>query len=154
MTGFNSKAFMSANLALREEVVKLPALADWFDGEPEITVRGLTAPEFAKAQEASVKHKTLGAFTAAIGSQLSDKEMKSTLDKALGVSDDPEPEVVKRLEMLVAGCVKPEITLDVAVRLSNTFTIEFYQLTNTITKLTGLGAEAIKKRKPSGKTKK
>jgi len=151
MSGFNAKAFMSANLALREEVIKLPALADWFDGEPEITVRGLTAPEFAKAQEASVKHKTLGAFTAAIGTQLSDKEMKKVLDESLGISDDPEPEVVKRLEMLVAGCVKPEMTLDVAVKLSNLFTIEFYQLTNAITKLTGMGAEAVKKRKPSGK---
>ena len=152
---FDAKGFMNAKLVAREEDVPVPALSSWFgdDEQPSFKVRGLSGNEFAKCQFAADKHKTLGAFVGALGTQISQKEMQKLIEQSIGLSDDKEPEIIKRLEMLVAGSVAPKIGLDVAVKLCEKFPVEFYQLTTAITKLTGLGAEEAKKKpKSSGTT--
>jgi hypothetical protein len=46
-------AFLNASLNLREATIEVPQLADFFGDEPaEWTIRGLTAAEMAKANEA------------------------------------------------------------------------------------------------------
>ena len=71
--------------------------------------------------------------------------------KSLGISADVPEEIARRLEMLTIGSVEPKLTLDIAVKLSETFPIEFYQLTTKISELTGKG-HVPGKPKPSGET--
>ena len=63
---------------------------------------------------------------------------------ALGLSGDTPGEIAKRIEMLVSGSVQPQIDMPTAVKLAETFPIEFLQLTNKISELTGQGAELVK----------
>lgn len=145
---FNSKTFMSAQFEPRTARVEVSGLADWFDeGEPPIwVVRGQTANEIALSLDASAKHKNIDTIIKALAAN-SDKvaEMK----KALGIESNTPGEIIKRLEQLVQCSVEPVITLDIAVKLGETRPIEFYQLTNEILRLTGLGMD-VKKSKASG----
>jgi hypothetical protein len=98
--------------------------------------------------EASTKHKNMGAIIKAIASN---KDQINELKKAIGVENDTPGEIIKRLEQLVQCSIDPVITLDVAVKLAEARPIEFYQLTNEILRLTGLGMD-VKKPKASGTT--
>jgi hypothetical protein len=60
-------------------------------------------------------------------------------------------DVAKRIEHLVLGSVDPVCTPDLAVRLCETYPVEFYQLTTKILELTGKGQEPGKSKR-SGKT--
>jgi hypothetical protein len=65
--------------------------------------------------------------------------------KALGLAGKETPgEIAKRLEMLAMASVEPAISLQVAVKLAENFPVEFYQLTNEITELTGMGFDLVK----------
>jgi len=147
---FNTQKFMTAQFEPRVEEIHVPGLADWFDDPANDAylwkVRGQTANEIAKAMDAGAKHKNLDAIIKAIAAN---KSQIDELKKAIGVESDTHAEIIKRLEQLVQCSVDPVITLDVAVKLGETRPIEFYQLTNEILRLTGLGMD-IKKPKASG----
>lgn len=149
---FNLEKFEAANLAPRTTDIELPALAVFFgkDEKPIFTVRGLNANELFKGMEASQKQKTMGALVEAMATQ---KEQVSAMRKALGLSDATPGEMAKRLEMLVAGCVAPVVSLPVAVKLAEHFPVEFMQLTNAITELTGKGSEMVKQKATTQKAK-
>jgi hypothetical protein len=144
-------AFLNASLNLREATIEVPQLADFFGDEPaEWTIRGLTAAEMAKANEAGES----GSNIRAIVDTLAKGEKAEAIKKLAGVVNDDVPEdVSRRIQMLVSGSVSPKLdenTRDVAVRLAETFPTVFYNLTNKILSLTGQGAEPGK-RKASGK---
>jgi hypothetical protein len=151
--GFDLTAFDKAHFSDRQESVPLPALAAFFlDGEePLWTVRGLTHAELSRAAVAIQAGQNLEAVIEALTGDA--KAKAGAIKQLLGVADGDVPqETKKRLEHLVMGSVDPEITLDIAVKLSVTFPIEFGQLTNKILELTGKGqVQAEVKRKPSGK---
>ena len=73
----------------------------------------------------------------------------AAIRKALGLGKDTPGEIAKRLEMVVAGCISPVLTLPQAVKLAERFPIEFLTLTNEITELTGNGADLVKPRAAS-----
>jgi hypothetical protein len=145
---FNSQKFMAAQFEPRTAQVDMPGLVDWFDeGEPPVwVIRGQTANEVALAMDATAKHKNIDAIIKAIAAN---HDQIGELKKAIGIEKDTPVEVVKRLEQLVQCSVDPVITLDVAVKLGEARPVEFYQLTNEILRLTGLGMD-IKKPKASG----
>lgn len=149
---FNTQKFMAAQFQPRIEEIHVPALGDWFDDPANDAylwkVRGQTANEVARATDASEKHKNLDAIIKAISSN---QNQIVELKKAIGVETDTPAAIIKRLEQLVQCSVDPVITLDVAVKLAETRPIEFYQLTNEILRLTGLGMD-VKKPKASGET--
>lgn len=148
---FDTKKFMAAQFEPRTAEVHVPGLGAWFEdpGEGYVwTVRGQTANEIAQAMDAGTKHKNLDAIIKAIAAN---KSQIDELKKAIGVETDTHGEIIKRLEQLVQCSIKPVITLDVAVKLGQTRPIEFYQLTNEILRLTGLGMD-VKKPRPSGLT--
>jgi hypothetical protein len=60
------------------------------------------------------------------------------------LSDDVPGEVVKRIEMLVMGCISPKLTHAVVVKISEICPIEFFDITNRITVLTGQGGSRVK----------
>lgn len=152
--GFNTKQFMSQKFEPRTQVVPVPGLAPFFseNEKPEFTVRNIEGPELAEVHNAVSINKGIDQILEKIVSEkLSDKI--NAIRESIGMGDKVPGEIVRRLEMLVRGSVKPVITLDIAVKICKTYPIEFYELTNKITQLTGLG-KVLGKPKPSGKRRK
>ena len=146
--------FLSAQLAPRQSTVDVPELAAWFGKEPAAwTVRGLTAAELSRANQAA--DRGLDNARAMVAALAGDGDKAAAIRTAMGLSNDDVPgDISRRIEMLAAGSVAPLLggdNRDVAVKLAETFPTVFYQLTNAITNLTGQGAE-VGKPKRSGKT--
>ncbi len=140
---FNAEKFERSKFEARRAKVPVPALSDFFDeGEtPEWEVRGLSAVELHKAMEAGKRQGSIEAIVKAIAAN---QDQAGAVRKALGLTKDTPGEIAKRLEMLVMGSVAPAVSLPVAVKLAEAFPIEFLQLTNEISDLTGRGAEMVK----------
>lgn len=149
---FNRNKFIKQKFEHRTDVVSVPALSDWFDDtdEPEWIVRNLSGNEMALCQEASIKNKNIAAVTEALVTSGQNEKVKA-LRKIIGNSDDVCADLAKRLELIVYGSVEPIIEMDIAIKLAENFPVEFMQITNKITILTGLGASKSKP-KPSGET--
>lgn len=144
---FNADKFTQAAFRPRTATLDLPALAPFFDdGEPpQWTVRGLTAAEFARSQDAEKRNSSIDMLMGALAAAQSKGEAVDAARKALGLTNANTPgEVAKRLEMLVAGSVAPVVTMETAVRFSETFAIDFYLVTNKIVELTGQGFDLPK----------
>jgi hypothetical protein len=148
---FSADRFERAQFAHRRQRVEVEALAAFFDeGEkPEWEVRGLSASEVARAADAARRQSDIGAIVKAIANST---DQVTALRKALGLTSDTPGEVARRLEMLVAGSVAPTIDLANAVKLAESFPVEFMALTNVITELTGKGADLVKPDAASQKT--
>lgn len=141
---FDAAKFERAKFADRTKRVDVPALSDFFkDGEAVWVVRGLNSNQLHKAMVANQTQKALEQILSAISEN---KDQAKQVGSALGVHGDTPGEIAKRLEMLTAGSVEPEITLPIAVKMAETFPIEFLTLTNAITELTGMGFEYAKQK--------
>jgi len=143
--------FLNASLNPREATIPVPELSEFFESdEPSWTVRGVTASELARCNEASQSGASLNTLVEALASG----DKADALRKLAGVPGKDVPaDISRRIQSLVEGSVSPALdddSRDVAVRLAETFPTIFYNLTNKIFSLTGEGAEPGK-RKPSGK---
>ncbi|MBN1664836.1 MAG: hypothetical protein JW943_14645 [Deltaproteobacteria bacterium] len=149
--GFDTKAFLKAKFKPRTEAVPVPELTDFFpNGEsPLWTVRGLTGQELGFASEAAERTKNITAIIDGLVAGNHESKTKAVRD-LLGIGGQTPTDIAKRIEHLTMGSVNPPCTQELAVRLCETFPIEFYQLTNRIMALTGRGQEPGKS-KPSGK---
>jgi len=149
--GFAADKFVSARVQARTETVPVPDLADWFEpGEPPVwVVRGLSANDLVRADAAKDARRRESALVEALQSG-AHAEIVRNLQAMLGRSDDVQPDMARRLELLVAGSVEPTCSVELAVRLGEHFPVVFFQLTNTILTLTGRGSDVEKK--PSGST--
>ncbi len=147
--------FLQAALQPRQASVDVPLLKPWFgDAEPVWVVRGLTAAEMARADEAARSGlDNVRAMIEALAGDAADKA--ANFRRSLGLSEDDVPaDISRRIEMLTAGAVNPELgtaNREVAVKLAEAFPVVFYTLTNQIINLTGQGAEPGKPRR-SGPT--
>lgn len=149
---FNPDKFERATFEPRTKEVEVKALSDFFDKDekPVWTIRGLNSNELHKAIAAANTQKTYESIIKAITET---GDQTKAMKKALGIAGDTPGEVAKRLEMLVAGCMNPKITLPVAVKLAENFPVEFLSITNDITELTGMGFEHVKQKAALPKTK-
>lgn len=147
---FDTKAFLRAEFIPREERMPVPALKAFFGSdEPVFVVRGLTADEINRAQEATKRSKDTDDILQALIADNPDK--LDELREALGISSNDRPaEVIRRLEILVQGIVEPSLDMQMAIKFATAFPIDFYSITSKILELTGLGMD-LKKSKPSGK---
>lgn len=146
------KAFVRADLTPRTEDVTVAALAPWNDGKaPTVTVRGLTGPELARVREAAEKLKDIGKIIeAAVGG--TDKERVQATREMWGIADDLTEDYAKRVEMLAIASVSPAMDRQTCLKLAVAFPVEFYDLTNRITVLTGMGHAVPGKPAPSTET--
>lgn len=149
---FNSKKFMKTEFQPRTQKVPVPDMADWFDQDTpaEFTVRGLTGNELAITHEAVDKHRNIAGLISGLLSGQSQEKIEA-IRTSLGVTEDVPGEIARRLEMITTACIDPHLDMDVAVKIAQVYPIEFYEITNTITKLTGQG-QIPGKSKPSGET--
>jgi len=139
MSGFEVDRFASAEITPRTDSVPVPDLKDWFDGEPVWKVRALTFDELARAEEAADRSATLTKLVESIVSSNASEKV-AAIKGALGLTDDVPQNAIRRMEMLVAGSVEPEVDLTVVVKLANVYPVVFKQLTDKIITLTGQGS--------------
>lgn len=151
---FDSKKFLKTKWTPRTEEVPVPDLAAFFPAgaKPVWTVRGLTGHELGRANEASERNKNVAAILEGIASGAS-KEQTEAVKELLGLGGSTPQDIAKRLEHLSIGSVDPVCAPDLAIRLCETFPVEFFQITNRIVQLTGQG-QLPGKQPPSGGTPK
>ena len=135
---FDKKAFSKANFVPRTEQVSVNALADWFDSEPLWTVRSLSFEELSRADSKADQTQTMIAVIEALSGG-DKKEQAGAIKEALGMGESTPPQMIKRLEMLVIGSVDPQIDLPIAIKIADSFPVEFKELTDKIITLTGQG---------------
>lgn len=152
---FDSKRFLKEKFEARTESVPVPALSAWFaDGDvPEWKVRGMTGVEMARVQEVSASTRKLEDLAKALAAAAGSGEKIAGILQAAGLpanlKDQPDA-FIKHLEIVVTGSVEPAVDLPLAIKLAETFPVEFHQLATKIIVLTGMGHEPGKS-KPSGK---
>lgn len=151
---FDIQKFTSAAFTPRTGEVEVEALRTFFKGltakqKPKWKVRGLTGNELAQCNEAQQRNRARGAIAEGLLSGVDDK-VSSAVKEMLGTGRAVPDEIAKRIEMLVIGSVEPTCSHQLAVRLSEAFPVEFYQLTTEVVKLTGLGGEPGKPKRSSG----
>jgi hypothetical protein len=149
---FDAKKFTKTKFVHRTEDVPVPDLKEFFpEGEKAVwTVRGLTGQELGRANEAADRNKNIAAILSGLTSG-AEKEITDAVKDLVGVGGNTPADISKRLEHLCLGSVEPKCTHDLAVRLCETFPVEFFQITNAIVRLTGQG-QLPGKREPSGAT--
>lgn len=150
---FDTKKFLKTAFEPRSEAVPVPDLKDFFKegADPVWLVRGLTGHELGKVNEAEERNRNLIAIMEALISAKTEEKAEG-IKRLIGLDDTTPSDIARRLEMLVLGSVDPAIDLELSVKLCTHFPVEFMQLTNAITKLTGQGAHVKKKQNCSGMT--
>jgi hypothetical protein len=148
---FDLARFAQAEFTPRTQAVPVPGLSAFFGkgDKPEWVVRSLTSAQLHNAIEAKQRQAGVQTVVDAIASS---SEKAAEIKKALGLSADQPGEIIKRLEMLVAGSVSPVVDMPTAVKLAQTFPIEFLSITSTIAELTGQGFDLVKPPAASRKT--
>ena len=148
---FDLARFAQAEFTPRTQAVPVPGLSAFFGkGEkPEWVVRSLTAAQLHNAIEAKQRQASVQTVVEAIAANT---EKAIEIKKALGLSGDQPGEIIKRLEMLVAGSVSPVVDMPTAVKLAGTFPLEFLSITSAVMELTGQGFDLVKPHAASRKT--
>lgn len=150
MNGFLTDKFANAKFEPRTEEIDVPFMRDFFEEgrEPKFIIRGLNAVELNTTIEANTKQKSIDNIVKAI---TTDRDQIQSVRKALGMSGDIPAEIAKRIETFVLGCVSPQFNHSMAVKFAEAFPIEFYDITNKILNLTGMGGSYVKPQ-PSSQT--
>jgi hypothetical protein len=152
---FDSEAFSAAALRQRTKDVPVPELAAWFpDGEqPVWRVRAVGASDFARANQAAESRKRGEAFLEALAGGVH-AEMVRELQALVGRDRTTiEPDIARRIELVIAGSLDPICDEGMAVRLAEHFPVVLYSLSNAILTITGQGSDVEKKPGRSGGTR-
>ena len=151
--GFDAKKFLQTQFVPREETVPVPDMKDFFpEGEkPEWKVRGLTGAELARSNEAVTRNKDIAAILEGLISQNNQAKIDS-VKQLIGTDDKVPNDIAKRVELFIMGSVEA-VDTEIAIKICTAFPIEFFEITNKITVLTGQG-HVPGKPKPSGETQK
>ncbi len=149
---FDLDKYRSERRTPRTEEVKVPQLAPYFaEAKPVFVVRGLSAAELGRAKEAAQQQRDVAGMAAALigGDTAAKAAALAELTQGPEVPDD----ICQRIEMLRAGCMSPVLQHSDAVLISEDFPVEFYQLSNTILRLTGAGRQLGKPSASGGAAK-
>lgn len=136
---FDANKFDTAKPKPRQAEVRLPELAELFEGEPVWIVRGLEGKELAEANAAVNTNRALAEILKRIGG--GPKEQAAAAMEVLGVSEKVPDDLVRRHAILRLGSVDPLMAQRQVVRLSRHWPVAFYALTNKILELTGDGPD-------------
>ena len=140
---FKTQDYLQAQFRSRQEDVSVPDLKHFFDEDdkPIWKVRGLTGQELAQCNSAVERNRNISAILEGIASN----QVEGIKEAIAKLSGQGVPDAIaKRVQMLVLGSVDPKVDESLAVHFCTNNPIEFYQLTNVITKLTGLGFDSGK----------
>jgi hypothetical protein len=148
---FDKKKFMKTTFEPRIEKVPVPDLKEFFEEGAELvwSVRNLSGHELGKVNEAAQRNKAIGAILDGIISGDA-KDKVDAIKASIGLDSNTPDDIARRIDMLTTGSVDPVIDQEMAVKICTYYPIEFYTLTNAITRLTGQGAQVKKKQSNSG----
>lgn len=150
--GFDTRGFSKSTFEARTDKVRVDDMGEWFEeGDDTVfVVRGLDGYEMARVREQVENNKSTSEIVEAVAGSMGQEKMEA-LREWLGVSTSVPNELVRRMEMLVHGSVDPDLDHETVKLVAVRYPIEFYNLTDKILNLTGLGHQPIKK-KGSGTT--
>ena len=155
--GFDAERFAGAGWQRRDSEIPVPTLQDFFgEGEKAVwKVQSLEGHELARAKHAKERNIRLKANIESIAEVLSTKNTNKLKESILGIIGNVESEgdTAWRTEILILGSVDPIVDYPLAALIHKARPTEYYNLTNEIIRLSGLGHEPGKP-KPSGGTKK
>jgi hypothetical protein len=151
---FDAARFVEAGWQRRQGTVAVPDLAGWFDKKekPVWKIQSLEGAEIARARDAERRNKTLKSVIDGLVSE-NEKKKAAAIRKIVGSTDDMPDDIAYRTEILRYGSVEPAVDYPLAAMLHRSKPVVFFEITNEIIRLTGLGHEPGKA-KASGKTKK
>lgn len=144
---FDAKKFKKTRYVPREGDVPVPDLKPFFEeDEPAVwRVRGLTGYELGRARESVASNKTIAAVVEGLASRIP-KEVKEAISGLIGNGTETPQDIAQRMHILALGSILPKLTdetgaedMDTVIQLVTAFPIEFFQITNKINELTGLG---------------
>lgn len=137
---FDRNKFINTKFIPREEIVPVPDMKDFFpEGEePVWKVRGLEGIEVARSNEAMERNRNVATILDGLLSN-NDKEKISAVKQLIGVDEKVPNDIAKRIELLILGSIDPKVDLEFAKMICRVYPIEFYEITNKITLLTGRG---------------
>lgn len=151
------QGFVRAKLVPRTSVIATPELAPWFsEGEtPQWKVRGLTGVELGQVRlTVDTGLRNAAALIEALAGQ---GDTAEAIANSAGISRSQVPqEVSRRIELIAAGSVSPEIGIesrDAVVKMCEAFPILFMKISDEIVNLSGAGQEPGKP-SSSGKPRK
>lgn len=149
--GFDTKKFLKTQYQPRTKEVPVPELKEFFGEkeDPVFLVRGLSGAEIGKCNETADNPERRAAMVEGMMSG-SRKEMVDAVKEMVGATDDVAKDTAKRIYYLIAGCVEPEVDLDLAKRICKISVAVFTKVTNEIQVLSAMGYEPGKA-KPSGR---
>lgn len=142
---FNQNKFLTTNFKPRTAEVEVPELKDMFDDlkkdqVPVIVVKSLTRVDMVRMQEAADTNSNLKVLLEAVGGGNA-KEAIEGLKQRLGIGEDLPEQAAREIVMVQAGCSEPEINLETAVKLYDTFPMVCTRLITEISRLTSAGWE-------------
>ena len=148
---FDIKGFERTKFKRRTENFKVEVLKEFFkdDEEPVFIMQGLRHDEIAACNAAIKGNENLKVILQAAASHK--PSIKAAIGDMIGGSVGVPEDTQKRIMHLTYGSVKPKIDEGLAVKLAESFPVEFIQMTDLILKLTGEGMIAVKKPSRSGK---
>lgn len=151
---FDAKAFNKAEFEDRTADVPVPELADFFaeGADPIFRVRALTGEEVAKTRDAAEKNRNVAKMMENLMSSQSTEWIEGVRQK-LGVTETVTDDYARRLETLSFGLADPKLDHEAVVKLAENYSITFYNLTNKIFELTGLGRQPQKKKNSKAEKK-
>lgn len=151
---FDQERFCNTEFHPREEDFPAPQLSEFFgpDQESAFRVRGLTARELASCEDAARRERAITVTLESLSSDSATSRAIKEAKDALGVGNKQHPDVSKRIEVFLLGCIQPAgLNRRTVVAIADRFPLLFFEITNKIQVLTGLGFDS-KKPTPSGET--
>jgi hypothetical protein len=147
---FDLKKFRKEKFSARTEEVLLPELKNYFaDEKPVFKVRGMTGDEMYRVREAAEKRRDMQTIISKLTSGQGD-QIAEALKELYG--DDTVPdEFVKRVEIVLIGCVEPSLERQDVMKLFRNYPTQAGTLATKILFLTGEGSLPGEP-KDSGKT--
>jgi len=145
---FDLDALKKAEIEARTSEVRAEALQGFFEEreEPIFRVRGLYGREMALVREAMDRHANMQDVVNALSTaDQGTQDRIEAIREALGVSTTLPNELVRRIETMKYGTVDPEIDEEGAKRIAKGWPIAFFNITEEILRLTGQGAQEVKK---------
>jgi len=152
MKGFDSNGFARAGFEPRTEKIEIKEFSSFFpeDEKPIFKVRGLTADEVARTNDAAKTNKIAESLLTAL-TTMNEQDIVSALKEQLGYGEEVNSDIQRRIELIIYGSVEPKLPRELIVKMGEVYPTAFYSLSNKITELTGLG-QVMGKQKPSGET--
>lgn len=137
---FDLQKFQDTKFKENIAEVEIKELASFFpEGEkPIIKVKALTGGELAKVNEAIKLNRDMGALIEGLVSTNTPEKVEA-IKETMGISENSPDDLVRRIAVLQAGCVEPEMSQEICVKLADSFPVQFWVLTDKILILTGAG---------------